>query len=80
MHAHDHGALLSQARALDVRDDLAPSPRRQSFFASTSCKMCLNHKRVYRLYGEDGSASGSSIVVGAPATTSCFAMTARRIC
>ena len=30
---------------LDVRDHLAPSSRRQSFFDSTSCRMCLSRLR-----------------------------------
>ena len=30
---------------LNVRDDLAPPPRRQSFFAKTSCRMCLSRLR-----------------------------------
>lgn len=32
-------------RRLDVRNKLAPPPRRQSFFARTSCKMCLSNAR-----------------------------------
>jgi hypothetical protein len=37
--------LADRVGRLDVRDELAPPPRRQSFFASTSCKMCLSRLR-----------------------------------